>query len=139
MHFTRKFTNRDREESIYQYFPFDVPEGVEGVIVQMRHDGRASVVDLGLFDPKGFRGWSGSERDWVAVSRIEATPGYLPGEISSGTWFVSVGLHQIEDAGVNVTQPWTYPDNTRSFHRAWTCARLHPHHTRHPHPRMANM
>ena len=103
MHFTRKFTNRDREESIYQYFPFDVPEGVEGVIVQMRHDGRASVVDLGLFDPKGFRGWSGSERDWVAVSRIEATPGYLPGEISSGTWFVSVGLHQIEDAGVNVT------------------------------------
>jgi hypothetical protein len=102
MQVTRYFSNRERDESIYQYFPFDVPAGVDGVVVQMRHDGKASVVDLGLFDPQGFRGWSGSERDWVAVSKREATPGYLPGDIPSGTWFVSIGLHQIEDAGINV-------------------------------------
>jgi predicted metal-dependent phosphoesterase TrpH len=102
MEFTRYFSNRDRQESIYQYFPFDVPAGVAGVAVTMTHDGRASVVDLGLFDPKGFRGWSGSEREWVAVSRNEATPGYIAGEIVSGAWFVSIGLHQIEEDGINV-------------------------------------
>ena len=102
MEFTRYFSNRDRQESIYQYFPFEVPAGVTGIAVTMTHDGRASVVDLGLFDPNGFRGWSGSEREWIAVSRDEATPGYLPGEIVTGTWFVSIGLHQIEEAGINV-------------------------------------
>ena len=102
MEFTRYFSNQDREESIYQYFPFDVPRGVNGVTVRMTHDGWSSVVDLGLFDPDGFRGWSGSERESIAVSRSEATPGYIPGEIISGTWFVSIGLHQIEKDGINV-------------------------------------
>jgi len=102
MEFTRYFSNQDREESIYQYFPFDVPRGVNGITVRMTHDGYSSVVDLGLFDPDGFRGWSGSERESIAVSRSEATPGYIPGEIISGTWFVSIGLHQIEKDGINV-------------------------------------
>lgn len=102
MEFSRYFSKQDREESIYQYFPFDLPKEAAGVAVTMIHDGRASVVDLGLFDPHGFRGWSGSEREWVAVSVEEATPGYLPGELPTGTWFVSIGLHQIEEAGVNV-------------------------------------
>ena len=74
MEFTRYFSNQDREESIYQYFPFDVPRGVNGVTVRMTHDGWSSVVDLGLFDPDGFRGWSGSERELIAVSRNGATP-----------------------------------------------------------------
>lgn len=102
MEFTRFFDQADREENIYQYFPFEVPLGAEGVAITMTHDGKASVIDLGLFDPFGFRGWSGSEREWVAVTAGEATPGYIPGEIPGGTWLVSLGLHQIEDSGVNV-------------------------------------
>ena len=103
MEYSRYFSNQDRQESIYQYFPFDVPTGVNGLAVTMTHDGRASVVDLGLFDPHGFRGWSGSEREWVGISRNEATPGYISGEIVTGTWIVSIGLHQIEEAGINVS------------------------------------
>lgn len=102
MEFTRFFSRLDREDSIYQYFPFEVPSNVEGIAITLTHDGTASVIDLGLFDPAGFRGWSGSEREWVALSLNEATPGYIPGKLPNGTWFVSIGLHQIEEAGVNV-------------------------------------
>ncbi len=102
MEFSRFFTLLDREESIYHYFPFEVPKGVRGISLTMTHSGRASVVDLGLFDPAGFRGWSGSEREWVGLSREEATPGYLPGEFPAGTWLISIGLHRVEEAGITV-------------------------------------
>lgn len=102
MNFSKLFTAADRAESIYHYVPFDVPAGTEAVTVSMRHNGQVSVIDLGLFDPKGFRGWSGSERDQVVVSANKATPGYLPGEICSGTWFVSLGLHRVDRDGVSI-------------------------------------
>lgn len=96
------YSNSDRADSIYQYVPFEVPIGTEAVTVAMRHNGEVSVIDLGLFDPIGFRGWSGSERNHIVVSRDRATPGYLPGPIRNGTWFVSIGLHRIDTAGVTV-------------------------------------
>ena len=102
MNFSKVFTQKDRDDSIYQYVPFDVPPGTQGVTIGMRHNGFISVIDLGLFDPIGFRGFSGSERDHVAVSEFEATPGYLPGPIRSGTWFVSLGLHQVDSDGVTI-------------------------------------
>lgn len=102
MRFSKKYTRADRADSIYQYVPFDVPPGTDGVSVSMKHNGLLSVIDLGLFDPVGFRGFSGSERDFVAVSETEATPGYLPGPIRPGTWFVSLGLHRVDPDGVTV-------------------------------------
>lgn len=102
MKFSKFFTLTDRAESIYQYVPFDVPVGTEAITISMRHNGKVSVIDLGLFDPKGFRGWSGSERDHVVVAQTQATPGYLPGEIRSGTWFVSLGLHRIDREGITI-------------------------------------
>ena len=102
MQFSKVFTLKDREDSIYQYVPFDVPFGTQGITVSMRHNGFLSVVDLGLFDPFGFRGYSGSERDHIVVSEGDATPGYLPGPIHNGTWFVSLGLHRVDPDGVVV-------------------------------------
>jgi hypothetical protein len=96
------YTPADREESIYHYVPFDVLPGTEAVTIGMRHNGWVSVLDLGLFDPAGFRGWSGSERQHVVVSETQATPGYLPGPIRPGTWFVSIGLHRVDREGVKV-------------------------------------
>jgi hypothetical protein len=102
MQFSKVYTAVDREESIYQYVPFDVPAGAEGLTLRMRHNGFLSVIDLGLFDPIGFRGFSGSERDHVVLSEINATPGYLPGPIRAGTWFVSLGLHRVDQDGVTI-------------------------------------
>jgi hypothetical protein len=96
------YTLADREESIYQYIAFEVLPGTEAVTIGMRHNGWVSVLDLGLFDPYGFRGWSGSERQHVVVSEGQATPGYLPGPIRPGTWFISIGLHRVDREGVKV-------------------------------------
>lgn len=103
-----RFTPEHRVESIYQYVPFEVPHGVDGITITMRYEGRRSVVDLGLFDPFGHRGWSGGSRSVAMVTRDTATPGYVPGEIHSGTWFVALGLHQIGNAGVEVTVGWEF-------------------------------
>jgi hypothetical protein len=102
MQFSKVYTSTDRQESIYQYVPFDVPAGAEGITLRMRHNGFLSVIDLGLFDPIGFRGFSGSERDHVVLTENDATPGYLPGKIRAGTWFVSLGLHRLDRDGVTV-------------------------------------
>ena len=102
MQFSKVYTPLDREDSIYQYVPFDVPAGAEGITLRMRHNGFLSVIDLGLFDPVGFRGFSGSERDHVVLTEHDATPGYLPGTIRAGTWFVSLGLHRVDADGVTI-------------------------------------
>ena len=102
MQFSKLYTSADRDGSIYQYVPFDVPAGAEGITLSMRHNGLISVIDLGLFDPIGFRGFSGSERDHVVISQSDATPGYLPGPIRAGTWFVSLGLHRVDEDGVTI-------------------------------------
>jgi hypothetical protein len=96
------YTRSDRDDSIYQYIPFEVPTGCDGLTITMHYDDSLSTVDLGLFDPTGFRGWSGGERDLIQISHDEATPGYLPGDIPAGTWFVALGLHQVGRDGVGV-------------------------------------
>lgn len=100
---TIAYTPDDRAQSIYQYVPFDLPAGSSAVSIELHYDTSRAVVDLGLFGPEGFRGWSGGARDHVVVSRSEATPGYLPGPLAAGTWQVILGLHRIPDDGVSVT------------------------------------
>ncbi len=102
MQFSKLYTSADRDGSVYQYVPFDVPARAEGITLRMRHNGLISVIDLGLFDPIGFRGFSGSERDHVVISESDATPGYLPGPIRAGTWFISLGLHRVDEDGVTI-------------------------------------
>jgi hypothetical protein len=99
---TKLYTRADRDASIYQYVPFEVPAGTAGITIEMRHHSPTAVIDLGLFDSYGFRGASGSERDIVMVSANKATPGYLPGEIKPGTWFVFIGLHRVDAEGTAV-------------------------------------
>lgn len=103
---TQKYSRKDREASIYHYIPFEVPVGSDGVTVTYSFTGFTSVVDLGIFDPVGFRGWTGSARSVAMISPERATPGYLPGEILPGTWFVALGLHRVAEEGTQVTLTW---------------------------------
>lgn len=102
----RRFTRSDREASINQYIPFQVPSGTDAVSVELAYDQTRAIVDLGLFGPEGFRGWSGSERRRVDATTAWATPGYLPGEIEPGEWRVLLGLYVIPDEGVEVEVEW---------------------------------
>jgi PHP-associated len=94
----------------WEYLPFAVPAGVTRITVEAEHSALTLVpgvagncLDLGLFGPPGwqpgqpdtaaagFRGWSGGARRVVSVGVDEATPGYLAGPITPGTWAVALG------------------------------------------------
>lgn len=94
-----RWTPEQRAASIYQYVPFDVPAGAQGISITLRYDRAAAVLDLGALDPERFRGWSGSARDSVVIAAAAATPGYLPGPLLAGTWSVMFGLHRIPTDG----------------------------------------
>src|SRR5437870_7904097 len=101
-------------DSRYAYIPFDVPPHAVRISISYQYDraNEANTIDIGLFDarstssdidPNGFRGWSGGRRSEFFVSREEATPGYLPGEMPAGTWRIILGLYRVVPAGVDVS------------------------------------
>ncbi len=101
-------------DSRYAYVPFDVPQGAVRVSISYQYDRAdgANTIDIGLFDarstgsdtdPRGFRGWSGGRRNEFFVTRDEATPGYLSGEMSAGTWRIILGLYKVAPTGVDVS------------------------------------
>lgn len=99
----------------YLYLPFDVPANTERIDVYYEfsaaissdpHIVGGSTVDIGIFDirgtdfmTEGFRGWSGSARQSFFISQHGATPGYMPGPIQSGTWFICLGLYKVAPDG----------------------------------------
>lgn len=95
-----RWTPDDRAEAIYRYLPFDVPPDAAGLAITLECDQDLGVLDMGLFDPVRFRGWSGSERTRVSVAPDAATPGYLPGDLPVGTWSVLLSLHRVPADGL---------------------------------------
>ena len=102
------------DASRYAYIPFDVPLNAVRIDVSYQYDraNGANTIDIGLFDarstgsdtdPRGFRGWSGGSRPELFISRDEATPGYLPGDLYNGTWRIILGLYRVAPSGVNVS------------------------------------
>lgn len=93
---TRSGTVTDKDFFIPFYTPIDVPKGaqkIEAVQTFSTPSGKKCNFDLGVFDSRGygfdsegFRGWSGGARRSFEISKSDATPGYLPGEIYSGQW-----------------------------------------------------
>jgi len=79
------------------FLSFEVPEGI--VEIEVRHDDLSSVniLDWGLDDPNGFRGWGGGNSDPAIVGVDAASRSYVPGEIPAGTWEVVVGKARVEE------------------------------------------
>ncbi len=91
----------------WHYLPVRVPHGVRAIEVSYRYDKTdtgagfsTNVVDIGLFDPDGFRGWSGGARTRFRVSSDRATPGYLAGPMPAGVWRVALGPFLVVPPGV---------------------------------------
>ncbi|MFN2322602.1 MAG: CehA/McbA family metallohydrolase [Trueperaceae bacterium] len=86
--------------------PFEVPPGATRIDLGYAH-AEGNVLDLGLLDPRatpfvsraGFRGWSGGARREAFVAIEDATPGYLPGPLPSGTWQVLLGRAKVAPEG----------------------------------------
>jgi hypothetical protein len=92
---TGVLTREDHET--YHELAFDVPAGVERLTVTFSHTGREqrATIDLGLFDPERFRGWSGGDKMSFTLSATDATPSYLPGPIRPGRWLLILGVPNI--------------------------------------------
>lgn len=80
----------------YLELPFEVPPGIARVSVSLDYDrDNRTVIDMGLRDPNGLRGWSGGARRSFTLSASEATPSYTPGPIIPGTWRLILGAPNI--------------------------------------------
>lgn len=80
------------------FVPFDVPEGTAEI--EVRHDDLSEddILDWGLYDTKGFRGWGGGNPEPAIVGVEAASRSYLPGPIPAGEWKVVVGKAKIESS-----------------------------------------
>ena len=114
------FEPADRVENEFPLLPFEVPPGIGRMHISYettRHLSASkagweegNIVDIGLFDPRGtsfpggrgFRGWSGAIRQAFEIGPTAASPGYLPGPLQSGLWYVLLGLHRLAPDGCDV-------------------------------------
>lgn len=94
-----------RDHQTYVEVPFEVPAGVERLTLDFDYD-RAdrTVIDLGLLDPNGLRGWSGGNKSTITVATSDATPSYVPGPVVAGEWRLLLGVPNIREG---VTARWT--------------------------------
>ena len=94
---TLRGTLTGKDNQTYKLLPFTVPGGVFRVTVEFSYSGKEehTALDLGLFDPQQFRGWSGGRKDVFTVSATDATPSYLPGFVPPGVWQLLIGVPNI--------------------------------------------
>lgn len=73
------------------FLPFEVPPGIAEIEVQHLGTTQGNVLDFGLNDPQGFRGWGGGNKEPAVVGLSAASRSYLAGPLPTGTWQVVVG------------------------------------------------
>ena len=95
-----------KDNHTYRLLPFTVPPGTFRITVNFEYSGKGehTALDLGLFDPNGFRGWSGGDKSLFTVSATDATPSYLPGMITPGRWQLLISVPNIRP---NVSSEFT--------------------------------
>lgn len=79
------------------FVPFEVPAGT--VEIEVAHDDLSddNILDWGLEDPAGFRGWGGGNGENAVVGVEAASRSYVAGPIAAGEWRVVVGKALIDD------------------------------------------
>lgn len=89
----------------YAIVEFEVPAGAVELTVSHRAVDDANILDFGVFDPDGFRGWGGGLTDDATIGEVESSRGYLPGPLQPGTWRIVIGKARlaVEPAGYELT------------------------------------
>jgi predicted metal-dependent phosphoesterase TrpH len=128
-------------EDRYEYLtePFEVPDGIERIEVEFEYDRSENAeLEIGIYDPNGFRGTSRFSRSEFFIATHTATPAYYPGAIPAGTWAVSIGVPTVyaetnysvdirmHGAGTAATRsgPWARPARDSA---GWYQGDLHSH------------
>ena len=82
----------------YFLIPFEVPAGTTEIEVRHASMDGSDVLDFGLQDPTGFRGWGGGNPESAIVGELAASRSYRPGPLPEGAWSVLVGEAQLQSA-----------------------------------------
>ncbi len=86
------------DHQTYREIPFAVPPGTGRISIDFTYDKEnRTVIDLGLRDPNGQRGWSGGNKSHIEIGEFEATPSYRPGKIQPGEWKLILGIPNIRE------------------------------------------
>lgn len=99
-----RWTPDDRAASVWHEVGLDVGASAPGLRITLTYDrshGSSGVLDLGLVDPLGWRGWSGGARSVVEIGPTWSTPGYLERGLPAGRWAVVLGLHRLPEHGLD--------------------------------------
>ncbi len=84
------------EGPAYFRVPFEVPAGTREVEVRHSDLSSANILDFGVEDPAGMRGWGGGNEEAAVVGELAASRSYLAGPVPAGTWNVIIGKAKIE-------------------------------------------
>ena len=86
------------DHQTYREIPFNVPAGISRITVELKYDhDQHTVIDLGLRDPAGQRGWSGGNKSRIVIGVDDATPSYRAGPVLPGTWTLVLGVPNIRE------------------------------------------
>ncbi len=86
------------DHQTYREIPFTVPTGTRAITIDFTYDkDNRTVIDLGLRDPQGQRGWSGGNKSSFTIGEHTATPSYKPGPLQPGEWKLVLGIPNIRD------------------------------------------
>ena len=92
----------------YLTLDFFVPAGTTRIDVSYGYSpgGTAAgltddVIDIGVYDPDAYRGWSGSNKKAfsIAESAEQTTDSYIPGPLPEGDWQVELGIAWVSLGG----------------------------------------
>jgi len=78
--------------------PFEVPADTAEIEVRHQSLGDGDILDFGVEDPDGFRGWGGGNTEPAIIGVGAASRSYLPGPLPTGTWHVVVGRAKVVSA-----------------------------------------
>jgi len=83
----------------YRLEEFEVPEDIGALQIEFDYTGEHSFaeIEIGVFDPHGFRGTSRFSKSSFTISKYRTTPSYFPGPVSAGKWYVSLGYPTIQE------------------------------------------
>jgi len=73
------------------FLPFEVPAGTVEIEVHLDDMDEDTILDWGVDDPSGHRGWGGGNTEAAIIGVDAASRSYEAGPIEPGTWQVVVG------------------------------------------------
>ncbi len=80
------------------FLPFEVPAGTKEIKIKHSDESDSNILDWGVYDQNGYRGWGGGTSEDVVINELAASRAYVPGPLTPGQWRVIAGKAKIESS-----------------------------------------